>query len=225
VSGLADACSALEVPVVGGNVSLYNETEQGPIYPTPVVGMVGELPDPARVPGIALSEGHAIALVGPFAPSLAGSELAKVRGELGPGLPSLPVPEVTLAIFAVRAAVRHGTVTAAHDISDGGLACAVAEMAIAGGVGAHLDLDPLIEARGCSGESALFGEGPGGFLVAAPRADLEILVGERDNVILLGEAGGDRLELEAAESSCSVLLADAERAWRSLAERMQPETA
>ena len=84
VSGLADACEALGVPVVGGNVSLYNEGPEGPIYPTPVVGMVGELPDPARAAGSAFArEGDAIALVGPFAPSLAGSELAKLRGELG----------------------------------------------------------------------------------------------------------------------------------------------
>ncbi|MEO7197126.1 MAG: phosphoribosylformylglycinamidine synthase subunit PurL, partial [Solirubrobacterales bacterium] len=68
--GLADACNALGVPVVGGNVSLYNETELGPIYPTPVVGMVGELPSPEGLPGIALGDGDVIALVGPFAPSL-----------------------------------------------------------------------------------------------------------------------------------------------------------
>ena len=92
--GLADACNALGVPVVGGNVSLYNETESGPIYPTPVVGMVGELPDPERVGGAALRDGDAIAFVGPFAPSLAGSELAKQRGELGPGLPALPLEVV-----------------------------------------------------------------------------------------------------------------------------------
>jgi phosphoribosylformylglycinamidine synthase len=88
--GLADACRALEVPVVGGNVSLYNETETGPIYPTPVIGMVGELPDPERAPGLGFAAGDLVALVGPFAPSLAGSELAKRRGDLGPGLPALP---------------------------------------------------------------------------------------------------------------------------------------
>ena len=89
VSGLADACKALGVPVVGGNVSLYNEGPEGPIYPTPVVGMVGELPDPAQVAGSAFAaEGDAIALLGPFAPTLAGSELAKQRGELDAGLPA-----------------------------------------------------------------------------------------------------------------------------------------
>ncbi len=91
VTGLADACAALGVPVVGGNVSLYNETEQGPIYPTPVVGMVGELPDPATVPGTKPAEGDRILLAGPFAPSLAGSELAKLRGELADGLPATQI--------------------------------------------------------------------------------------------------------------------------------------
>ncbi|HEY8779437.1 MAG TPA: phosphoribosylformylglycinamidine synthase subunit PurL, partial [Solirubrobacterales bacterium] len=90
VSGLADACEALGVPVVGGNVSLYNEGPEWAIYPTPVVGMVGELPDPRRAAGTGFArEGDAIALAGPFAPSLAGSELAKLRGELDLGLPGV----------------------------------------------------------------------------------------------------------------------------------------
>src|SRR5204863_7478892 len=114
---LADACLGLGVPVVGGNVSLYNETEHGPIYPTPVVGMVGELPDVAKAPGLALREGHRIVLVGPFAPSLAGSELAKLRGELDSGLPQSSIPAVAAALAFVRGLVRDGTATAAHDVS------------------------------------------------------------------------------------------------------------
>ena len=96
-------------PVVGGNVSLYNETEAGPIYPTPVVGMVGELPDPGRAVGIALADGDAIALVGPFAPSVAGSELAKLRGDLEPGLPATPIEAVREAIELVRDTARGGS--------------------------------------------------------------------------------------------------------------------
>src|SRR3984885_2627161 len=88
ISGLASVCEELGVPVVGGNVSLYNEGPDGPIYPTPVVAMVGELPDPAKTaPSSFVREGDAIALIGPFSPNLAGSELAKQRGALGPGLP------------------------------------------------------------------------------------------------------------------------------------------
>ena len=138
---LADACVALGIPVVGGNVSLYNETDAGPIYPTPVVGMVGELPDPAAAPGLAPREGDAIALVGPYAPSLAGSELAKLRGELADGLPGVEIEEVRVAIEFVRQAARAGRITAAHDVSDGGIACALAEMAITAGAGVRADLD------------------------------------------------------------------------------------
>jgi len=220
VDGLAAACRALGVPIVGGNVSLYNETEEGPIYPTPVVGMVGELPDPVRAGGTSLRDGDAIALLGPFAPSLAGSELAKLRGELGPGLPSLPIEAVTPALAAVREAVHAGRVSAAHDISDGGLACALAEMAIAGAVGAELDLDPLIEARGCSGETALFGEGPGGFLLAGERSELKSLGADGVDLFVLGEARGDRFRIDAAESAVDLALTETERAWRSLEQRL-----
>ena len=222
VQGLADVCNALNVPVVGGNVSLYNETDAGPIYPTPVIGLVGELPDAERAGGLALAEGDAIALCGPFAPSLAGSELAKLRGELGAGLPTLEIEPQKAAHAVVREAVRAGRVRAAHDISDGGLAPALTEMAIAGGVGADVDLDDLVEARGCSGETALFGEGPGGFLLAGERSELEDLAAKSGiDFWLIGSAGGDWVKLAAAESEAEALLADAERAWRSLAERAE----
>ena len=216
VSGLADACRALGVPVVGGNVSLYNEGPEGPIYPTPVVGMVGELPDPARVAGLAFArEGDAIALLGPFEPSLAGSELAKQRGELGPGLPLPEVEAVAAACAALREAVRAGRVASAHDISDGGLACALAESAIAAGLGCRVDLQPLRE-RGCTPEEALFGEGAGGFLLSGERAELEAI-----GAVPIGEVGGAALEIAAGDRSLSLPLADAERAWRTaLSERL-----
>src|SRR4051812_3692777 len=223
VQGLADACVALEVPVVGGNVSLYNETDSGPIYPTPVIGMVGELEDPGNAVGIAPDEGDAIALVGPFAPSLAGSELAKLRGALGAGLPALPTAEVRAAIELPRDAARRGHITAAHDVSDGGLACAFAECAIASGIGLRADLDPLVELRGGSGESALFGEGSGGFIVTGPASVLDELSDEAEPrgvaVLRIGEVGGASIELLAAEAEVTMSLAEAEAAWRSLDSR------
>ena len=225
VQGLADACTELGIPVVGGNVSLYNETEGGPIYPTPVVGLVGELPDAARAAGLALREGDVIALAGPFAPSLAGSELAKQRGELDAGLPGVEIAAQRAAAAFVRAAVREGRVTAAHDISDGGFACALAEMAIAGGTGAGCDLDALVEARGASGESALFGEGPGGYLLAGAREELERLAenaaAEGVDLWLVGEAGGDEIELSAADAELSLSVSRATEAWTSLASRFE----
>ncbi len=216
VSALADACTALGVPVVGGNVSLYNEGPDGPIYPTPVVAMVGELPDAAQVAGGSfLGDGDAIALLGPFAPTLAGSELAKQRGELGMGLPQPDVAGVVAACAIVRDAVRTGNVSSAHDVSDGGLACALAESAIGGGVGCRVDLQPLRD-RGCSPEEALFGEGSGGFLLSGNRAALESL-----GAVVIGAVGGTKIEIAAGDRSLIVGLGDAESAWRSLDARAE----
>jgi phosphoribosylformylglycinamidine synthase II len=213
VGGLAGACEALGVPVVGGNVSLYNEGPDGPIYPTPVVGMVGELPDPAAtVPSAFARAGDAIALLGPFAPELAGSELAKLRGELGMGLPQPEVTAVAAACAAVREAVRAGRLASAHDVSDGGLACALAESAIGAGLGCRVDLQPL-RSRGCSPEEALFGEGSGGFLLSGDAVELEAL-----GAVPLGEVGGETIEVAAGDRSLSLNLAAAESAWHSLPE-------
>ncbi|HEX6456901.1 MAG TPA: phosphoribosylformylglycinamidine synthase subunit PurL [Solirubrobacterales bacterium] len=216
VSGLADACKALGVPVVGGNVSLYNEGPAGPIYPTPVVAMVGELPDPAQVAGNAfVSEGDAIGLIGPFEPSLAGSELAKQRGQLDIGLPQPEIGPVAAACTIVREAVRAGRLASVHDVSDGGLAVAIAECAIAGGIGCDTNVEHLRE-RGAQPEEALFGEGPGGFLVSGDRTTLEDL-----GAVLIGTVGGDRIAIGAGDRSLSLGLAEAERAWRSLGNRAE----
>jgi phosphoribosylformylglycinamidine synthase II len=215
VAALAEACTALGVPVVGGNVSLYNEGPDGPIYPTPVIGMVGELPDPERVAGSAfVREGDAIALLGPFSPGLAGSELTKQRGELDVGLPEPDLPAVAAACATVRDAVRAGKLASAHDISDGGLACALTESAIGAGLGCRVDVQPLRE-RGCSPEEALFGEGSGGFLLSGERAALEAI-----GATILGEVGGAKIEIAAGDRSLTVGLAEAEDAWRSLGRRL-----
>jgi len=220
VSGLADACEQLGVPVVGGNVSLYNEGPEGPIYPTPVVGMVGELPDPAKACGSAfVNEGETIGLLGPFEPSLAGSELAKLRGELDMGLPQPDVAAAATACAAARDAVRAGKLSSAHDVSDGGLACALAECAIAGSIGCRVDLQPLRE-RGCSPEEALFGEGPGGFLLSGARDELEAI-----GATLIGETGGDAIELAAGDRSFTVGIDSVEGAWLSLGSQAEHDGA
>jgi phosphoribosylformylglycinamidine synthase subunit PurL len=142
VRGLGDACRALGAPIVGGNVSLYNETPAGPIYPTPVIGMVGRLPDARRAGRTGFARaGDAIALVGPFAPALAASELAKLHGEpLPDGLPGIDVEAVRAAQDAIREAVREGRLRSAHDVAEGGLAVALAECCLAGNVGAEIVL-------------------------------------------------------------------------------------
>ncbi len=123
-------------------MSLYNEGATGPIYPTPVIGMVGRMPDAAAAGRIAFRrEGDAIALAGPFAPSMAASELSKLRGQpLPDGLPEFDLHAVRAAQAAVRDAVRAGHLASAHDIAEGGLAVAVAECCLAAGIGAVLEL-------------------------------------------------------------------------------------
>jgi phosphoribosylformylglycinamidine synthase subunit PurL len=204
VEGLADACRALGLPVVGGNVSLYNEAPDGPIYPTPVVGMVGLLPDPERAPGVAFrEEGHAVALIGPFAPSLAASELEKLRGRAPSGLEPVDLEAHARALEAIREAARSGALASAHDVSEGGLACALAECCIAGGVGARLELP-------AGDEAALFGEGPGGVVVSGPPEGIDALGG-----VTLGEVGGDSLELAAGDATLAVPVDDLRIAYES----------
>jgi phosphoribosylformylglycinamidine synthase len=176
VRGLGDACRALQAPIVGGNVSLYNEGATGPIYPTPVIGMVGRLPD-ARMAGRMefLRADEQIALAGPFAPSLAASELHKLRGEpLPDGLPELDIDAVRDAQVAIRDAVRAGALSSAHDIAEGGLAIALAECCLAGSIGAEVELDGADAEPG--GElAAMFGEASGGFVVSGAADALRAL--------------------------------------------------
>ena len=229
VAGLREACLALDVPVVGGNVSLYNESASGPIYPTPVIGMVGELPDVARACGLGFQrEGDAIALAGPFAPSLAASELAKLRGEPLPReLPEVDVAAAVAAIAAVRAAVREGALASAHDVAEGGIAVALAECCLEGEVGARVSLGaatlaappgtaaaPDAASRDAAASAAaafdaaaspdattvLFGEAPAGFLISGEEAALRRL-GERLPVSILGTVGGEALSVELSAAA------------------------
>jgi phosphoribosylformylglycinamidine synthase subunit PurL len=189
VAGLGDACRALGVPVVGGNVSLYNEGAEGPIYPTPVVGLVGELPDARKAGRLAFAnEGDAIALIAAesWAPSLAAGELSKLRGEAVEGpLPSADLGELKVLHAAIRQAVRAGALSSVHDVAEGGVATALAECCIAGDIGAAV--------RGLESEEDLFGEGPGAFLVSGPAEALRAF-GSAARVI--GEVGGATLAID-----------------------------
>jgi phosphoribosylformylglycinamidine synthase subunit PurL len=213
VRGLGDACRALEAPIVGGNVSLYNEgASAGPIYPTPVIGMVGAVPDARRAGRLGFARaGDAIALVGPFVPSLAASELAKLWGwDLPDGLPPVDIAAVAAAQAAVRDAVRAGTVSSAHDIAEGGFAVALAECCLAGNLGARVRVEAFLggaEGAGATGRGrvgsgispssavTLFGEGSGGFLVSGGEDDLRAL-GVLTPVRIVGSIGGDVLRID-----------------------------
>jgi len=198
VAGLAEACRALRAPIVGGNVSLYNEGSTGPIYPTPVIGMVGRLPDARRAGALAFQRaGDAIAVVGAFSPSAGAGELAKLEGRpLPDGLPEIDIQAAVATHAAVRDAVRAGSISSAHDIAEGGLAVAVAECCLAGGFGASLRVDVDVDAdAGGDARSALFGEAPGGFILSGPASELEAL-GERVPVQLIGSVGGEMLRID-----------------------------
>jgi phosphoribosylformylglycinamidine synthase II len=214
VRGLGDACRALDVPVTGGNVSLYNESATGPIYPTPVIGMVGRLPDARRAGRLGFArEGDAIALAGwDASPSLAGGELAKLWGEpLPDGLPAVDLAHARAVLEAIRGAVRGGALSSCHDVAEGGLLVALAECCLAGGLGAALDLGPS-EDRWCQ----LFGERSVGFVVSGPRDALDGL-GRAVPLDVLGTVGGDALELAVGGETSRWTLAELREAHGALA--------
>ncbi|HEY2316854.1 MAG TPA: phosphoribosylformylglycinamidine synthase subunit PurL [Solirubrobacteraceae bacterium] len=199
VEGIRQACLSLGVPVVGGNVSLYNEAPTGPIFPTPVIGMVGRLPDPERAGRLAfVREGDVVALIGELgAASMAGSELAKLQGApvAGP-LPGLDEDVARRAHETVRALVGSGAARSAHDIAEGGIAVALAECCVAGGLGAvvglPVGLDPFAEAPGRA------------FIVSGSEEALHGLP-------VIGHVGGTTLSLEGVLSVEVSRLADVRR--------------
>jgi phosphoribosylformylglycinamidine synthase len=192
VRGLADGCAALGVPVTGGNVSFYNQTGAVAIHPTPVVGVLGVHDDVRRRVSIAFSaEGDRVVLLGRTGPEFGGSAWAHVRhGHLGgrPPSPDLEAERRLAALLAAAAAA--GLLSAAHDLSDGGLAVALAESCLRGGTGCEVRLpgDPF---------TWLFSESPARCVVAV-RAGAEaafgrLLAGHAVPGETIGAVGGDRL--------------------------------
>ena len=194
IDGMAAACRAFDVPVVSGNVSLYNETSGQAILPTPTVGMVGLVPEVRHAPRARFADSDAVYLLGPLEGELGASRFLQLVMDLQVG----PVPEVgyeaersTAAV--VRHLVRLGLV-AARDLSDGGLAVAAAEMT-AGGVGAVLEVPAAAsEAR------VLFGEWGPRYLLAVPPAWEDAVVRAAEGLPLtrLGVAVGERLIIRRA---------------------------
>ncbi len=177
---MAEACEALRVPIVSGNVSLYNETDGRAIDPTPVVGCVGLLEDVRRVPA-SWREGDVILLAGASPVALAGSEYQARWGDVGGRPARLDLAaEASLVEFLWRAAPQCSLV---HDVSHGGLAVCLAEAAIHSGLGAELTLpdDPR----------AWFGEGGGQAVLACSPEVVELLGGVP--VRRLGVVRGSRL--------------------------------
>ena len=191
VEGLALACEALGVPVVGGNVSLYNEAPAGPIFPTPVVGIVGKVPDVTRTGRLGfVRAGDVVALVGPFEPSLAGSELEKLWGRLPRGLlPDTDGGSVRDAQEKIRSGVRSQALQSAHDIAEGGVAVALAECCVAGRIGVQVKLPDGLHP---------FAEAPGrGFIVSGSALSLKEWAQAEPSApcTIIGEVRGAVLEI------------------------------
>jgi phosphoribosylformylglycinamidine synthase subunit PurL len=200
VRGLADGCAALGVPVTGGNVSFYNQTGTAAIHPTPVIGVLGVHDDVRRrvgagFPAATDEAGEAsIVLLGRTEPEFGGSAWAQVRhGHLG-GRPPAPDLEAERRLAALLAAAAAGVLlAAAHDLSDGGLAVALAESCLRGGVGCRVRLpgDPF---------SWLFSESAGRAIVAV-RPDAEPAFGRLAAehgvpAAAIGRIGGDSLTVD-----------------------------
>ena len=215
IRGMADACRAFGTPVVSGNASLYNESEDGPVTPTPVVGMLGIISDVTKAVRMAFrDEGDEIWLLGggleQDASTLGGSEFLSVLRGMSAGPVAIDLDaEVALVDVLVEAA-ESGILKSAHDCSDGGLAVTLAESAIAGEIGAVVEADV-----GGRLDASLFGEAGARAVVsvASDAADaLRRIARDRDLIATrIGTVGGDRLRIGAID----LLLADASDAWTS----------
>ena len=215
IAGLAYACRALDVPIVSGNVSLYNDSNgESAIYPTPVVGMVGVIDDYQRRLGAALrAEGDFVLLIGSSHNDLGGSEYLKVEhGHVAGRPPALDLTREKAVNRLILSAAQSGYLHSAHDCADGGMLIALAECCLLGGIGVRCPAirpEPPLRL-----DAAFFGESPSRYIVSVPsRAMPEMQsLARRHNVELsmLGLAGGGFVEFEG---QLKVSLAELRAAW------------
>ena len=205
IRGIAAACRALQMPVVSGNVSLYNETAGRAILPTPTIGATGLLERPEHLIGTRPRDGDTLLEIGGAGTHLGASAFAAgVMGDSGGDAPAVDLDAEVAAAVLVHAARDARLIRAAHDISDGGLALAAAEMALAGDVGLNLAPDTLPE---------LFGEDQGRYLLATDRPEALIRLAREAGVAArgVGHFGARTLRLAGRE----IALADLARAHRA----------
>jgi phosphoribosylformylglycinamidine synthase len=170
---MAEACRVLNSPVIGGNVSLYNENAKGAIYPTPVVGMVGLVHDLDHITTQGFkNEGDVIILLGETKAELGGSEFQYILHGVTEGRP----PEIDLTVElnlqrTVLGAIQLGLIASAHDLSEGGLAVALAESCISGGIGAEVNFTTELRS-----DIALFSESQSRILLSASAGKSEELI-------------------------------------------------
>ena len=246
IDGLGEACRALDVPIVSGNVSLYNESNGVAVKPSPIVGMVGLIEDRARIPSSGfVGEGDRVFLVGPVGAELECSEYLAHR--LGRADALGPPPRLDLRVERavqafVREAARRGLLRSAHDCSEGGLAVAIAESCIAGGLGfqgAAEQLRSLTDSDDAGGprrrrDAVLFGEGQSRFVISCRREEYQALAdlfaasfasgapaedppGRRPGLTEIGVVGGEAFTWAETSSGSliSVSIRELDRAWNT----------
>ncbi|MGE0363905.1 MAG: phosphoribosylformylglycinamidine synthase subunit PurL [Vicinamibacterales bacterium] len=224
VRGIGDACRALAVPITGGNVSLYNETEGQAIYPTPVIGVVGLLEDSAQtVTRVFRSVGAAVIVLGENRGELGGSEyLARLLGTVAGEPPRLDLDRERALQQLVVALIRAGLVESAHDCAEGGVAVTLAECTFdSGGIGVEAAIDTVPDA-GVPGTfavaAALFGEGASRIVVSAPdSAVAAVLARAADAGVpaqVIGRTGGPAIRIACGGApAISLPVAAAEARW------------
>jgi phosphoribosylformylglycinamidine synthase subunit PurL len=216
VQGIGEACRALELPITGGNVSLYNETDGTAIYPTPVLGVVGLIEDASRIVTRAFrGEGDVIVLLGDTLDELGGSEFLKtVHGQVKGQPPALDLQKEGALIGLLVRTIGSGLVRSAHDGADGGIAVTLAECTFdTGGIGCEADLSPVGTAA-----AALFSESASRAVVTVAEQDVAALLQSAKDAGVpartIGRVGGTRLRISVGgeiQIDCDVR--DAEGRW------------
>ncbi|WP_028549884.1 phosphoribosylformylglycinamidine synthase subunit PurL [Paenibacillus sp. UNC451MF] len=214
--GMAEACRKLETPVIGGNVSLYNENAKGAIYPTPVVGMVGLVHDTDHITTQAFKkEGDIIILLGDTKAELGGSEFQYVIHGVTEGRPpQLDLDVEKKLLNTVLGAIQKGLVASAHDLSDGGLAVALAESCISGRLGAKVNFSTELR-----NDIALFSESQSRILLSASPEQAEALkqwIAEQGVPYQeLGQVQGQELQIQVnAKPVIQSPVAQLEKVWK-----------
>ena len=214
IDGIGEACRALDFPVIGGNCSLYNETNGEGILPTPAIGGVGLLKDVTKMATVAFKRQNDVVIL-----------IGETRGHLGQSIYLREIegkeegasPPVDLAVEKkngdfVRRLIQAGRVDTVHDVSDGGVAVAIAEMAMAGGIGSSVG-----QAEIAGAIPFWFGEDQGRYLIAAPFAEAEKIVAEARAATIfvaeLGKTGGDALVIDGKDSVKIAKLRSSHEDW------------
>lgn len=208
VEGMAEACLALDTPVIGGNVSLYNESNGTAIYPTPVVGMVGLITKPEHITtSFAKAAGDVIFLLGETKPEFGGSALQMLQdGKVSGQAPTLDLETERRHQQALLTAIRQGLVTAAHDVSEGGLAAALPELLFGTGLGAKVRVDTDLV-------TTLFSESQSRFVVTVKPEQAEAFT-RLTNATSIGQITETAvLVIHASDQLVEIDVTELERVW------------